>query len=470
MSKRSYETAIPVPSVVKEFENADLGDKRLNERLLKMAREFSKAPDKSFPALMSSRSELEASYRFLGNERVSYGSILAPHIEATLGRAERETTCLVLHDTSEQIFSGEDLREGLTLLRSGQQGFLLHAAIAVSADGLRRPLGTLGAEPLLRKLGAAKSDPEYETKKESRRWLRLVEKVAERANRRVNLIHVMDREADAYELLAAMVTGNHRFVVRMHHDRAVLGENGASDSRLWSVLTNAEFYVEREVEVSKRSKRNRPPDAIKKAPIRDKRNARVSIKAMSMVIKKSSHVRGKGIAPSIKVNVVHVIETAPPEGEKPVEWLIATTEPISTAEEVERVVDHYRARWTIEEFFKALKTGCSFEKRQLATCSSLRRALMFSLPFAWRLLLLRSLARTSPETPASAALTEAELTVLQTQTKLPREPSARDALLAIARLGGHLKNNGEPGWIVIGRGMEKLALIMLGWLAAQPSL
>lgn len=54
----------------------------------------------------------------------------------------------------------------------------------------------------------------------------------------------------------------------------------------------------------------------------------------------------------VEVNAVYVYETNPPEGEKPVEWILFTTEPIHTAEDVLRVVDLYRTRWMIEEFFK----------------------------------------------------------------------------------------------------------------------
>jgi hypothetical protein len=35
-------------------------------------------------------------------------------------------------------------------------------------------------------------------------------------------------------------------------------------------------------------------------------------------------------------------------------------------------------------------------------------------------------------------------------------------MLAIARLGGHIKNNGDPGWIVLGRGFDALLLLELG--------
>jgi hypothetical protein len=55
---------------------------------------------------------------------------------------------------------------------------------------------------------------------------------------------------------------------------------------------------------------------------------------------------------------------------------------------------------------------------------------------------------------------------MQSRHKLPRAPTLRDALLAVAALGGHLKNNGEPGWLVLGRGMEELLKAEVVWTAA----
>jgi hypothetical protein len=40
-------------------------------------------------------------------------------------------------------------------------------------------------------------------------------------------------------------------------------------------------------------------------------------------------------------------------------------------------------------------------------------------------------------------------------------------MLAIARLGGHLKRNGEPGWLVLGRGYLKLLDLAQGFLIAK---
>ncbi|MFT5685318.1 MAG: hypothetical protein ACI8RZ_006269 [Myxococcota bacterium] len=48
---------------------------------------------------------------------------------------------------------------------------------------------------------------------------------------------------------------------------------------------------------------------------------------------------------------------------------------------------------------------------------------------------------------------------------LPRKPTCKQVARAIAAVGGHIKSNGEPGWIVIGRGMERLLDFSLGWRA-----
>jgi hypothetical protein len=50
---------------------------------------------------------------------------------------------------------------------------------------------------------------------------------------------------------------------------------------------------------------------------------------------------------------------------------------------------------------------------------------------------------------------------------IPNNPNVHDAMLAIAALGGHLPRNGDPGWIVLGRGMHDLLLLELGWSARE---
>jgi hypothetical protein len=168
---------------------------------------------------------------------------------------------------------------------------------------------------------------------------------------------------------------------------------------------------------------------------------------------------------TLAVNIVRVHEIDVPAGERPVEWWLVTNEPIDTPEQVAATVDAYRARWRIEEFFMAVKTGCSYEARQLESLPRLLNLLAVTLPIAYRLLLLKHLARDQAKTPAIAVFTDVQLRVLRAKAAkpLPKNMTVGEALLAVAALGGHIKNNGHPGWRVIWRGMRELLFLELGW-------
>jgi len=173
---------------------------------------------------------------------------------------------------------------------------------------------------------------------------------------------------------------------------------------------------------------------------------------------------------SLTVHLVEVVEHKPPRGVTPVEWLLVTTLPIDEPTSVAAVVDNYRARWVIEEYFKALKTGCSYEKRQLESRHALLNALGILAPLAWRLLALRTLADDDPDASAASLLDPDELHVLRKMSKdikLGPAPTVAGILMAIARIGGHFPQNGRPGWLVLGRGLEKVLDRVEGYRLAK---
>ncbi len=99
-------------------------------------------------------------------------------------------------------------------------------------------------------------------------------------------------------------------------------------------------------------------------------------------------------------------------------------------------------------------------------------ALAVLAPVAWRLLCLRTLARDTSDAPATEALSEVQVKILQTavkrlklDVKLPKRPTVRQAMPAVAALGGRIKYNGQPGWIVLGMGRGWLLIADLGWWA-----
>ena len=97
----------------------------------------------------------------------------------------------------------------------------------------------------------------------------------------------------------------------------------------------------------------------------------------------------------------------------------------------------------------------------------LRCAVTITLPIACELLWLRSRARDDPDGPATEVVTSQQLKVLRLlgSRSLPDKPTIRDALWAVAGLGGHLKRNGEPGWLVLHRGLQTLLSYEAGYEA-----
>jgi hypothetical protein len=269
----------------------------------------------------------------------------------------------------------------------------------------------------------------------------------------------MDREGDAYSLMIELATAKRDFVIRSAHDRVLDGPI----RKLREAARLAPTVIEREVQLSAR--RNSPGPKGKQFPARRARMVRLSLAATEVVL--APKVPGAGLPKRLPLQLVHVLELWPPYGQQPVEWLLLTTLPVDTPEALAFVVDAYRARWMIEEYFKALKTGCQYEQRQLESAHALLNALAVLVPVAWRLLLLRHLAREHDARPATDALTVAQVELLKAVGKkpLPERPTVRDALLAVAALGGHIKNNGEPGWLVLGRGFRDLLILEMGWQA-----
>jgi hypothetical protein len=461
-------------SLSQEMAGADLGDERLNARRDRILQVLERHPDAGFPDACASDADAEGLYRFLRNPRISLEAVLEPHVRATADRCRAIGETLVIHDTTENVFPGEKSREGLTVLGPRRHGFWLHTALAVSADGLRAPLGVLALAPFVRHTDPTRvAKPHWRERfndphRESRRWAEGVTAVRTRLGPEVTPIHVMDREGDNYELLAHLIQHADRFVVRLNYDRQLIAERTDAPATLNAAMPR-EILCECPVTVSARQVGARPRPLVKRRPARPTRVATVRFAASAVTLKRPRDHRHP-LAASLAVNVVYASEADPPAGEAPLEWRLVTTEPIDTAEQVLRIVEWYRTRWLIEEFFKCLKTGCAYEKRQLESLHTLLVALALLAPIAWQLLLMRHLAREVPDVRATVALTNQQIAILRATPvgrQLAATPSIRDALLALARLGGHLRQNGEPGWLVLTRGMQKLLWMETGWSAAD---
>jgi hypothetical protein len=431
------------------------------DRLKRIIEKLAARPDKGLPQIMGDESQLEGAYRFFRNEQVDPEALFAAHAGETKLRAAQAGGVVIAHDTTTFLFGGE--RKELSRMSGKARGFLGHFAMAI--DGATAmPLGVVHCEAVVRPDDVKhrkRVGPEDETN-EALRWNR-----AARATNEMlpNAVHVMDREADSYALLAEMLTRGQNFVVRLSQ-RQRRAEGGA----IGKLARTAPVVAEREVWLSARSA---PPGPAQRQrhPARRARQATLEISAVPRAELLRPQSCGADYSSRIVVNVVRVLEKKPPRGADPVEWLLYTSLPVETPEEILAVVDAYRQRWLIEEFFKALKTGCIYEKRQLETLHGLLLVLALSVPIAWHLLRLRTLVRVDPDAPGASIASPAQIACLRHELghrALPAKPTARDVLFAIAKLGGHLKNNGDPGWLTLARGMHDLQLLERGYLFQAP--
>jgi hypothetical protein len=448
-------------SIRQELQFVALGDERLDRRAVSIGEKLASRPGESLPRLCVSDSELEATYRFLNNDRFSWEDVLAPHVAATAARCAAAGRVRILHDTSDAVFSGD--REGLGVVMQKTKGFFFHPALAVTRTDRPVPLGVLGTEAWARpeKLKVALDEQKARARqtpremKESSRWERAAAHAQQQLPSDVEAVHVMDQEADDFALYAQMLDRELRFVIRGSDQRLLSRNHGP---HVGDALEDAGHQMLYEVALSERK-----PSGGKEArahPARERRVAQLHIRALpAVVMERPQHAQVD--VESVTLNVVQVFEPNPPAGENPISWTLYTTEPVDTLDEQVEVVSDYCNRWLIEEFFKALKTGCGFEKRQLTSLDALLKLLALFLPVAWRLLAIRSTGRDGALVPAHAIFSDGQLKLLRlvlkdkgiTASAYPLK-TGRDVMLGIAKLGGHLKRNGDPGWITLGRGWE----------------
>lgn len=453
-----------------------LGDERLERRMEHIVSTMCTKPAASLPQLFPKDAESEAVYRLLRNERLHLGKVLRGHVAHTVGRAKSLGTVCVIHDTTEFSFPvGKRPRPGLQRHSEQRQGFFGHVSLCVSADGARAPLGCLGMQPFVRlnKLHSAADRRDWQQKMGKRftepgRWLQAIRQSERLLGNEVSAIHLCDREGDAYPLLSKLVAAQSRFVVRLSQNRTLwcpdLG--GVLDF----VSAQPVLGQARRVELSERLYAQRRPADAKAHPNRPRRTATLVIRSAQVTLRRpASRTSDAQCSPTLVLNVVDVSEVDVPVGQTPVRWTLATTESIDTPQDCWRIVDLYRTRWLVEEFFKALKTGCGYESRQLDSHKTLLVLLGLCIPVAWTLLLMRYLEREAPDSPADAVLPRELLNFLKRvwpRGPVPDHPTVREALWAIAGLGGHLRHNGPPGWLVLHRGYQTLLTMHQGFRLA----
>jgi len=437
-----------------QFGRCRLGDKRRTPRLVDVAARVAAEPAASFPEQMASWGDLKAAYRLFDADEVTFRAVAQPHWEQT--RARSRGRYLVIGDTTEFDFGDRQI-PGLAPTGNGSgYGFLLHSGLMVHADS--EEIVGLSAQTIHYRQAVPKKEnirQRLARERESKVWGQVIEETGP-PPAGVQWVHTLDRGADNFEVYTHAWAQGADWVVRVSQlQRKILVPSGKK-RRLSRYLRDLPLAGTYELEL-----RARPKQPARTALL----EVRYGALSVPPPAHQSPYVKKQNPGP-LRMWVVWVREIGAPKGVQPIEWVLYSSLPVESLEDAWLVIGYYEKRWLIEEWHKALKTGCRVTDRQLKTKERLEAMLGLMSVVAVRLLQLKSVARTEPERPAEEVVPALWVSLLLLARKnRPRKPlPVREFYRGMAQLGGFLgrKGDGEPGWITIWRGWEKLHLMIRG--------
>ena len=167
-----------------------------------------------------------------------------------------------------------------------------------------------------------------------------------------------------------------------------------------------------------------------------------------------------GLPRSVRLNVGLCTEADAPTRGVPIEWMLVTTLPIETSQELDFVVGCYRGRWKIEVYFRTLRSGCCVKHRQFEYLPRIPGGLAVYSVVAWRVMDVMSLGRACPDVQCELIFTTAEWMSVYAILGLSRPPSGcpklGEVVHAIGRLGGYLGRSAtHPGCQTLWIGMQR---------------
>lgn len=459
----------PADWAEEEFGGLDVGDQRLRERAYLLARDFAARSRANIPeACDGSTAKVKAAYRFFQNPQISMDAVLLSHAQATVERVRAHPVVLAVQDTTDLDYTHHALATlDLGPLRSIDDlnvGLKLHETIAFTPQGL--PLGLLGAKCWARDGSAAEKDDNRPIEeKESFRWLESYRRVAEvqKLCPETMLVSMGDRESDIYELLeeacAESAEQKPKLLIRAHRgrQRKVQDPLRVEGESLWDYLGRQPVAARQTLLIPGNGNRK-------------ERKATVVVRHARVKLKPPEGHKGAGVW--VWALYAREVDYDPAEVEKPISWMLLTTIETSTTEQALEHLLWYAKRWGIEVFHRILKSGCRILDRQLGNADRLQAAIAFDLVIAWRIQWLMVQGRETPNAACDTILTEEEwkplYAYLHKRPPPQKPPTLREAIRLIAKLGGFLarKRDGEPGPMVLWRGLMRLPDLVAGWRMA----
>ena len=462
-----------------ELTGCQFRDQRLTKRAQKLADVLSSQPNISIPAAMKSKADIAACYRFFDNEKVTPDAILLPHINATRERIQQLPYVLLVQDSTEiDVTRPEQQVQGAGPIDcETRRGALYHPMVAFDPGGV--DLGIVGQKSWVRE--SISNDPKSEKRKrrrhtpieekESIRWLQglLCAEHTAALCPATTCVCVGDSESDIFDVFAAAYESeqeNLQLLVRAGQNRNTEdGQDWVEQVRETAAIGNQTVSIRARKADGKtvKSARNRP---------REGRTAELEIRKSTIELHRPVH-GSTHLPETISVNAVLCEEPDPPEGADAISWMLATTLPIETDEDVQRVISSYCVRWQIEVFFRTLKSGCRIERRRFEHVDRVLNCVALYSVVAWRLMYMCYLGRDCPDIDCEAIFEPSEWKSVYAilDEEIPTEgcPSLNDMIRAIARLGGFIdRPQNHPGTQTLWIGLQRTYDLSNAWNAFGP--
>jgi hypothetical protein len=444
---------------------AKLPDQRLNGRFALFLAALAAKPSDGIAQACGPGGPTKAAYRFMENRRIMPRSLLDPVIQTTAESCLGLPMIYAVQDTTSLNYSRRSKTTGLgPISDSPARGLHVHTTLAVTPEGV--VIGLLGQDIWARHNEVRTSEERRHrpiSEKESRKWLDGMEAVRQALaplppEQRPRVVHIMDREGDIHEVFAEVLAHHESAIIRCGQDRRVEIAGQIMLSR--AAVRASPCLGMGAIDVPRRG-------------AQAARRASVEYRAVHLRLTPDpDHNPGRS---PLDLNLVEVWEPHPPEGVEALHWLLWTTEPIGTLEEVLKAVAAYRTRWVIEELHLTLKSGCQIEGLQLETAERLKKAIILYSAVAARIVRLRDVSRLTPDAPCTTELSEDEWRVLwahrhhRPPSEVAEPPTLRDAVRWIGQLGGHMgrKSDGMPGVRTLWLGWRDLQLLVAGYRATR---
>ena len=474
-----------------EFETLDLGHLQRENRVRAFVTSAATIGE-STPDRTRSNAALKGIYRLTDNPNVDVNEIFDAHHQAARKRCDDHAHVYLSQDTSEfDLTKPKQQVAGAGPLGTNKRvGFFYHPLYAVAANGV-----SLGAvdqvlwtrDPASLEVSAEERRANQQRRcfeeKESCRWLEMMqsgEQIA-RSMPQTQFTLLADSEADIGELLAQAgeFPDNYGFIIRhCRTENISAAEDVLTGQPIESVMTIDEALAkvswrgEKTVSIGGREAPVLPDDRKRvRKQARVSRDARVQFRSVRVKISGGRRTGG-GTLPDVWINVVESLEIDPPAGESPIRWVLLTTLPVDTAEEIDAILQGYCLRWSVELYFKTLKSGLQVEDMKYETLERYLRAFSMLTVVAWRVEYLKGATRSDPKAPCTDYFTDLEwMAVMIFLHRRPvdrnKPPTMEVFMKSIATLGGYInkKSQGPPGSKTIWRGMSRFATIVEAYAA-----